>query len=61
MRMTPFAACVPYNVAADGPFTISMLSISSGSMSFRNDGRPPTTYTVPSRRGELVSTLMPST
>src|SRR4051812_14982202 len=28
--MTPFAAFVPYNVAADGPRTISMSSISSG-------------------------------
>ena len=28
--MTPFAAFVPYSVAADGPFTISMSSISSG-------------------------------
>ena len=30
MRTTPFAAFVPYSVAADGPFTISMSSISSG-------------------------------
>ena len=30
MTMTPFAASVPYSVAADGPFTISMSSISSG-------------------------------
>src|SRR5437867_13282162 len=29
-RTTPFAAFVPYSVAADGPFTISMSSISSG-------------------------------
>src|SRR3954468_13074797 len=28
--ITPFAAFVPYSVAADGPFTISMSSISSG-------------------------------
>jgi hypothetical protein len=28
--MTPFAASVPYSVAADGPFTISTFSISSG-------------------------------
>src|SRR5690348_13639502 len=28
--MTPLAASVPYSVAADGPFTISMSSISSG-------------------------------
>ena len=30
MTTTPFAAFVPYSVAADGPFTISMSSISSG-------------------------------
>src|ERR1700709_2657592 len=30
---TPFAASVPYSVAADGPFTISMFSMSSGLMS----------------------------
>ena len=30
MTMTPLAASVPYSVAADGPFTISMSSISSG-------------------------------
>ena len=30
MTMTPLAASVPYSVAADGPRTISMLSISSG-------------------------------
>ena len=28
--MTPFDASVPYSVAADGPFTISMSSMSSG-------------------------------
>src|SRR6476619_19641 len=33
MTMTPFAASVPYSVAADGPFTISMFSMSSGLMS----------------------------
>ena len=32
---TPFAAAVPYSVAADGPFTISMSSISSGLKLFR--------------------------
>src|SRR5438309_4007116 len=31
MTMTPFAASVPYSVAADGPFTISISSISCGS------------------------------
>jgi hypothetical protein len=35
MTMTPLAASVPYSVAADGPFTISMFSISSGLMSLR--------------------------
>ena len=30
MTTTPFAALVPYSVAADGPLTISMSSISSG-------------------------------
>jgi hypothetical protein len=29
-RITPFAASVPYSVAAEGPFTTSMFSISSG-------------------------------
>jgi hypothetical protein len=33
MTITPFAASVPYRVAADGPLTTSMLSISSGLMS----------------------------
>src|SRR5262245_45628023 len=28
--ITPFDASVPYSVAADGPFTISMSSMSSG-------------------------------
>ena len=32
--MTPLAASVPYSVAADGPFTISMSSISSGESEF---------------------------
>src|SRR3954466_7765570 len=35
MTMTPFAASVPYSVAADGPFTISMSSISSGDIVLR--------------------------
>src|SRR4029079_10870682 len=34
---TPFAAFVPYNVAADGPFTISMSSISSGLSELRSE------------------------
>src|SRR3954470_22149364 len=33
--MTPFAASVPYSVAADGPLTISIDSISSGLRSLR--------------------------
>jgi len=41
MTMTPFAASVPYSVAADGPFTISMFSISSGLMSFARFGCVP--------------------
>src|SRR5215207_8186025 len=41
-RTTPFAAAVPYNVAADGPLTISMSSISSGlnELSIENDVWP---------------------
>src|SRR5215475_9275296 len=35
--MTPFAASVPYSVAADGPFTISMSSISSGFSELRSE------------------------
>jgi hypothetical protein len=41
ITMTPFAASVPYSVAADGPFTTSTLSISSGLMSFTRLGRLP--------------------
>src|SRR4051812_16657922 len=41
--MTPFAAAVPYSVAADGPFTISMSSISSGESVFRMLSRVPPT------------------
>ena len=32
---------MPYKVAADGPFTISMFSISSGLRSFNRLGLPP--------------------
>jgi hypothetical protein len=46
MTMTPFEASVPYSVAADGPFTISMFSISSGEMSFTRLGDVPPTPTV---------------
>src|SRR5436190_14695004 len=35
ITMTPFEASVPYSVAADGPFTISTFSISSGERAFR--------------------------
>ena len=41
IRITPFAASVPYSVAADGPLMISMFSISSGLMSLRRDGAWP--------------------
>jgi hypothetical protein len=41
MTTTPFAAAVPYNAAADGPFTISMPSISSGLMSLARLGCAP--------------------
>jgi hypothetical protein len=37
MRMTPFAASVPYSVAADGPLRTSMVSISDGSMSSKRE------------------------
>ena len=43
MTMTPFAASVPYSVAADGPFTISSVSISSGLMSLMRLGDVPPT------------------
>ena len=43
MTMTPFAASVPYNVAADGPFTTSIDSISAGLMSSRREGPEPPT------------------
>jgi hypothetical protein len=33
--ITPADASAPYSVAAAGPFTTSMLSMSSGGMSFR--------------------------
>jgi hypothetical protein len=36
--MTPLEAAVPYSAAAAGPFTISILSISSGLMSFMREG-----------------------
>ncbi len=41
MTTTPFAAAVPYSAAADGPFTISMFSISSGLMSLIRLGCAP--------------------
>src|SRR3954468_23835572 len=54
-RTTPFAAFVPYSVAADGPFTISMFSISSGLSEPSNekftsvpDCRLPAEYRTPS-------------
>ncbi len=58
MRITPFAASVPYSVAAAGPFTISMDSMSSGLMSSSRDGSCP-----PEKREKSseVFTRMPST
>ncbi|MBK8056306.1 MAG: hypothetical protein IPK33_00035 [Gemmatimonadetes bacterium] len=41
MTITPLEASVPYSVAADGPFTISMLSISLGLMSCARLWAPP--------------------
>ena len=38
-QMTPLAASVPYNVAADGPFTISMSSMSSGLSALSSEKR----------------------
>src|SRR5207247_3960789 len=42
----PFAAAVPYNVPAEGPFTASIASRSSGWMSLMRDGFCPPTPTV---------------
>ena len=57
--ITPFAAAVPYNAAAEGPFTISMLSISSGLKSFiREIDCPPFPKPL---LCEPFSTRMPST
>ena len=50
---TPFAAAVPYSAAADGPFTISMLSISSGLMSLTRLGCAP-----PVKRLELPTSAV---
>src|SRR4051794_32385745 len=41
ITMTPLAASVPYSVAAEGPFTISMSEISSGFSVFRSDTAVP--------------------
>jgi len=41
ITMTPFAASVPYSVAADGPFTTSILSISDGLRSLTRLGSVP--------------------
>jgi hypothetical protein len=43
MLMTPFAASVPYSVAAAGPLMTSIDSISSGLMSSRRDEPEPPT------------------
>jgi hypothetical protein len=64
MTMTPLADCVPYSVAAEGPFTISMLSISSGFRLFRKFGRPPpmkVSLSAPAMFGLPCSTRTPST
>ena len=46
--MTPPEASVPYSVVADGPFTISMWSMSSGAMSLSGeDCWPPPVATGP--------------
>ena len=41
MTMTPLTASVPYSVDAEGPFTISIDSISSGLMSLTRLGLVP--------------------
>ena len=38
IRTTPLDAWMPYSVAAAGPFTISMFSMSSGTMSLMREG-----------------------
>src|SRR5437773_482961 len=59
--ITPFAASVPYSAAADGPFTTSTDSQSSGFRSLRRDGAwPPEAPRPPSALGTL-STRTPST
>src|SRR5829696_3758177 len=57
--MTPFDAAVPYSAAAAGPFTTSMLSISSGLMSLIRDGNwPPTSI---GEDSGVLSSRTPST
>ena len=51
ITMTPFAASVPYSVAADGPFTISTFSISSG---FRSPTRLALLPPVPNAATEVA-------
>src|SRR5206468_1152484 len=59
IRITPFAASVPYSVEADGPFSTSMDSISSGLMSLKRDG----TCWFPAKASDWASVLtrIPST
>ena len=54
---TPLAASVPYNVAADGPFTISTFSISSG---LRSPTRLALLPPVPKPEPTLLVMRMPS-
>src|SRR5829696_2542895 len=57
--MTPFDAAVPYKAAAAGPFTTSMVSISSGLMSLIRDGNwPPTSI---GEDSGVLSSRTPST
>ena len=58
MTMTPFAAAVPYSVAADGPFTISIFSISSGLRSFTRLGAVPPTLRLLLAPPEPLSLVM---
>ena len=57
--ITPLAACVPYNVAADGPFTTSIDSISSGFRLFIMLGAP--VPIPPPKAGDELSMRTPST
>ncbi len=57
--MTPLAASVPYSVAADGPLTISMSSISSGESEFMKlSFVPPTPGLIELEKYRTPSTIM---